>query len=270
MRGSAGAAPGAHDEQAHFHRWLGGGRVDAGQLHHPAQAVQRPWPGGQLQRPAAEADAAGLAVEQRGLGRPPAPPVGEALGHEALAGQQAFAVLLDQGPPEGLGFIIRTAGIERSQADLQRDLNYLLRLWNVIVRRVKKHPAPVDIYEESDMIIRTIRDIFTGEVDRILIDEPRAYERAREFMKIVMPKHEDCIELYQGKEPIFNLYNDDWPIATWHPLSWSPSIAHCSPSGSRRIRTKSPRGDCRISKPTLLVMFAPSPACRSAQWPWSG
>src|SRR6187455_3061159 len=75
-------------------------------------------------------------------------------------------------PPPGLGFIIRTAGIERSQLDLQRDLQYLLRLWKVIVRRIKKTRAPVDIYQESDMIIRTIRDIFTGEVDSILIDEP--------------------------------------------------------------------------------------------------
>jgi ribonuclease E len=136
--------------------------------------------------------------------------------------------LLDLNPPEGLGFIIRTAGIERSQADLQRDLNYLLRLWNVIVSRVKKHPAPVDIYEESDMIIRTIRDIFTGEVDRILIDEPRAYERAREFMKIVMPKHEDCVELYQGKDPLFNMYRIEQEISKMHnrhvPLSRGGSI----------------------------------------------
>jgi ribonuclease E len=136
--------------------------------------------------------------------------------------------LLELNPPEGLGFIIRTAGIERSQADLQRDLNYLLRLWDVIVRRIKKHPAPVDIYEESDMIIRTIRDIFTGEVDRILIDEPRAFERAREFMKIVMPKHEDCIELYQGKEPVFNMYSIEQEISKIHnrhvPLRGGGSI----------------------------------------------
>jgi len=63
---------------------------------------------------------------------------------------------------------------------LQRDLNYLLRLWTVIVGRIKKFPAPVDIYEESDMIIRTIRDIYSAEIDAIWIDEQRAFERARE------------------------------------------------------------------------------------------
>ncbi len=124
--------------------------------------------------------------------------------------------LLDLHPPEGLGFIIRTAGIDRSQEDLQRDLNYLLRLWQVIVRRVKKHPAPVDIYEESDMITRTIRDIYNGEIDRILIDEPRAYERAREFIKNVLPKHEDRVVLFEGKEPLFNMYNIEQEINKIH------------------------------------------------------
>ncbi|HUQ68286.1 MAG TPA: Rne/Rng family ribonuclease, partial [Planctomycetaceae bacterium] len=124
--------------------------------------------------------------------------------------------LIDLNPPPGLGFIIRTAGIDRSQADLQRDLNYLLRLWEVIVRRVKKHPAPVDIYEESDMIIRTIRDIYNGEVDRILIDEPRAYERAREFMKIVLPGNDDHIELFEGKDPLFNMYGIEQEITKMH------------------------------------------------------
>jgi len=62
-------------------------------------------------------------------------------------------------------------------------------LWKVIVRRLKKHPAPIDIYEESDMIIRTIRDIFTGDVDTIYIDEPKAHDRAKEFLQIVMPRY---------------------------------------------------------------------------------
>ncbi len=121
--------------------------------------------------------------------------------------------LLELNPPEGLGFIIRTAGIDRSQPDLQRDLNYLLRLWNLIVGRLKKYPAPVDIYEESDMIIRTIRDIYTADIDTVWIDEPRAYERAREFMKIVLPRHVNRIQLYEGKEPLFRKYNIEEEIA---------------------------------------------------------
>jgi len=121
-------------------------------------------------------------------------------------------ILRDLNPPEGLGFIIRTAGVDRSQADLQRDLNYLLRLWTVIVGRIKKFPAPVDIYEESDMIIRTIRDIYSTEIDAIWIDEPRAFERAREFMNIVLPRNVDRIKLYDGREPLFHQYDIEQEI----------------------------------------------------------
>lgn len=109
-------------------------------------------------------------------------------------------------PPNGLGFIIRTAGIDREESDLRRDLSYLLRLWGTIVRRLKEASAPTDIYEESDMIIRTIRDIYTGEIDSVLIDEDSAFERAREFMKIVMPSHVSRIQRYDGSEPLFNKY----------------------------------------------------------------
>ncbi len=123
------------------------------------------------------------------------------------------AVMRELEPPPGLGFIIRTAGVDRTKKDLQRDLNYLLRLWRVIVRRLKKSPAPVDIYEESDMIIRTIRDIYTSEIDAVWIDEPRAFERAREFMKVVLPRHVKRIRLYEGKEPIFHKYDIESEIA---------------------------------------------------------
>ncbi len=117
------------------------------------------------------------------------------------------SVLRELQPPEGLGFIIRTAGIDRSRKDLQRDLNYLLRLWRVIVRRLEKASGPIDVYQDSDMMIRTIRDIYNAEIDTVLIDQPEAYERAREFMKIVLPKHVDRVQLYEGKEPLFHRYN---------------------------------------------------------------
>ncbi|WP_437187142.1 Rne/Rng family ribonuclease [Planctomicrobium sp. SH668] len=110
-------------------------------------------------------------------------------------------------PPAGLGFIIRTAGVDRTEKDLQRDMNYLLRLWKTIVRRLGNTPSPVDIYEESDMITRTIRDIYHTDIEAIHIDEPVAFEKAREFMKVVLPKHVDRVQFYDGKEPLFNKYN---------------------------------------------------------------
>ena len=68
-------------------------------------------------------------------------------------------------PPKGIGFIIRTAAIDRNKAELRNDLSYLVRLWEVFSSRVLKRPAPVEIYRESDMITRTIRDIFTSDID---------------------------------------------------------------------------------------------------------
>src|SRR3954467_1689678 len=122
-------------------------------------------------------------------------------------------ILRELNPPKGLGFIVRTAGTDRTKKELSRDLAYLVRLWKVIVRRIKKAPAPCDIYEESDMIIRTIRDIFTGDVDTIYIDQAEAFERAKEFLQIVMPRYVSRLQLYEGREPLFQKYNLDQEIA---------------------------------------------------------
>jgi len=114
--------------------------------------------------------------------------------------------LIELNPPKGLGFIVRTAGVDRTRKELSRDMAYLLRLWKVIARRIKNQPSPIDIYEESDMITRTIRDVFTSDVDAIYIDEPAAYERAKEFLQLVMPRHVNHLHLYDGREPLFHKY----------------------------------------------------------------
>ena len=101
-------------------------------------------------------------------------------------------IMLDLKPPKGVGFVVRTAGTERTKGEMARDMAYLLRLWKSIVRRMRKYSAPIDIYQESDMIIRTIRDMFTEDVGRILIDEPAAYERAREFLEMVCRREQIC------------------------------------------------------------------------------
>ena len=125
-------------------------------------------------------------------------------------------IMLELNPPKGLGFIVRTAGSDRTKKELSRDLAYLLRLWKVIVRRIKKLPSPATIYEESDMIIRTIRDIFTADVDAIYIDEVSAHERAREFLQLVMPRHVGRLQLYEGRDPLFHKYRLEEEIARIH------------------------------------------------------
>ena len=137
-------------------------------------------------------------------------------------------IMLELNPPKGLGFIVRTAGVDRSKREISRDLAYLLRLWKVIVRRMKKETAPCCIYEESDIVIRTIRDIFTAEVDAIHIDESTAFERAKEFLQIVMPRYVTRLHLYEGREPLFHKYALDEEIARIHqrkvPLKQGGSI----------------------------------------------
>jgi ribonuclease E len=122
-------------------------------------------------------------------------------------------ILSELQPPKGLGFIIRTAGLDRTKKELQGDLAYLSRLWQVVVRRIKKLKSPTEIYQESDMITRTIRDTFTAEIDTIVVDEPAAYEHAQEFMQIVMPRYANRLQLYTGNDPMFHKYGIEDEIA---------------------------------------------------------
>ena len=122
-------------------------------------------------------------------------------------------MLLELKPPKGLGFIVRTAGQDRTRRELSRDMAYLLRLWKVLVKRVKNMREPGPIYEERDMIIRTIRDIFSEDIDTILVDEQSAYDRAREFLQLVMPRYVSRLKLYDSREPLFHKYQLEKEIA---------------------------------------------------------
>jgi ribonuclease E len=137
-------------------------------------------------------------------------------------------VLNELKPPKGIGFIIRTAGMEKNKRELQNDLAYLSRLWEVVVRRIQKTKGPTEIYQESDMITRTIRDTFTNDIDTIWVDEPNAFDHAQEFLKIVMPRYANRIKLYGDTEPLFHKYGIEQEIARIHqrhvPLQYGGSI----------------------------------------------
>ncbi|MFO0798895.1 MAG: Rne/Rng family ribonuclease [Gemmataceae bacterium] len=125
-------------------------------------------------------------------------------------------IMATLGPPKGVGFIVRTAAIDRDAQELRNDLAYLLRLWQVVVKRIKRVAAPVEIYRESDLITRTIRDIFTADVSSIYVDEQTAFDHAREFLQIVMPKYADRIRHFDGTEPLFHKYGIEDEIARIH------------------------------------------------------
>ena len=108
--------------------------------------------------------------------------------------------------PSDMGVIIRTAGVGKTVEELQWDLDYLLNLWRSIEEAAKERPAPFLIYQESNLITRTIRDYLRNDISEILIDEPSVYEQAREFMAQVMPHNLNKIKLYQDPVPLFTRY----------------------------------------------------------------
>jgi len=108
--------------------------------------------------------------------------------------------------PRDMGFILRTAGLDRTRRDIQRDLNYLLRLWKAVNKRIKTEKAPTELYRESDLVIRTIRDIFDQSITRAIVDDADTAERAREFLALIMPRSRERVEFYDGKEPLFHKY----------------------------------------------------------------
>jgi len=108
--------------------------------------------------------------------------------------------------PEGMGMIVRTAGIGRSSEELQWDLDYLTHLWSVIKEASDEHPAPFLVYQESNVIIRALRDYLRTDVSEILVDSPEVHETAREFMERVMPHNLGKLKLYQDTIPLFNRF----------------------------------------------------------------
>jgi len=114
--------------------------------------------------------------------------------------------------PSGMGFIVRTAGQGRPKRDLQRDLNYLLRLWKTVAQRVKKLAAPAGLYRESDLVTRTIRDVYTSSFKRIIVDDEETAQKVKEFLRIAMPRSKSQIELYTDREPLFHRYGIEYEI----------------------------------------------------------
>ena len=108
--------------------------------------------------------------------------------------------------PEGMGVIVRTAGIGRSSEELQWDLDYLTHLWSVIESAATERPAPFLVYQESNVIIRALRDYLRNDVGEILIDSKEVIETAQEFMEQVMPHNLSKLKLYQDTIPLFNRF----------------------------------------------------------------
>jgi ribonuclease E len=110
-------------------------------------------------------------------------------------------------PPEGFGVIVRTAGMGQTKTELQRDMKYLLRLWESVQRSSKNGEFPGLVYREADLVIRTIRDFMTPDVSEVWIDSQETYETALRFVRDVMPNRAKTVKLYTGDRPLFNKFN---------------------------------------------------------------
>ncbi len=108
--------------------------------------------------------------------------------------------------PQGAGLIVRTAGAKRTKAEIKRDYEYLQRLWEQIRELTLKSIAPAKIYEEGDLIKRSIRDLYNREIDEVFVEGERGYRIAKDFMKMIMPSHAKNVKLYNENLPLFARY----------------------------------------------------------------
>src|SRR5271155_2872800 len=109
-------------------------------------------------------------------------------------------ILEDLEIPEGMGVIVRTAGSERSKAEIKRDYEYLMRLWSEIRELTLKSTAPALIYEEGNLIKRSIRDLYTRDIDEVLVEGEEGYRTAKAFMKMLMPSHAKRVQPYRDPQ----------------------------------------------------------------------
>ncbi|MBI4378242.1 MAG: Rne/Rng family ribonuclease [Nitrospinae bacterium] len=120
-------------------------------------------------------------------------------------------LLLELKPP-GSGFIIRTASEGKDKDEFIADIEFLMKLWNDIKQKTEKVSAPAIIHQDLNLIFRAIRDIFTKDVDRMVLDSHEEYENCSQFVNSYMPGLKSRIELYTGKDPLFDAYGIDIEI----------------------------------------------------------
>jgi len=113
-------------------------------------------------------------------------------------------IMTDLALPATMGAIVRTAGLERTRAEIKRDFDYLTRLWDDIRDKTLTSSAPALIYEDSDLVKRAIRDIYSRDIDEVLVDGAEGYAQARTLMKLLMPSHARKVQLYNNPVPLFH------------------------------------------------------------------
>ncbi len=108
--------------------------------------------------------------------------------------------------PQGMGLIVRTAGAQRTRPEIKRDFDYLIRLWESVRDLTLQSQAPSLVYEEGSLIKRSIRDLYTKDVDEVVVEGDEAYREAKDFMKMLMPSHAKNVKQYRDTRPLFSRF----------------------------------------------------------------
>ena len=128
-------------------------------------------------------------------------------------------VMADLHLPNGMGAIVRTAGLKRSAADIRRDFDYLTRLWDEIREKTLASQAPALIHEDSGLIKRAIRDVYNREIDQVLVEGRGGFDAAHRFMSMLMPSHAAKVVEYEGSVPLFQRFGvEDQLEAMYQPV----------------------------------------------------
>ncbi len=128
--------------------------------------------------------------------------------------------------PDNMGVIIRTAGVGRTKLELQKDLQMLLKIWETLNQDINNEAMtpPYLLYKEADMVLRTVRDHFTADTDEIIIDNKESYKAVRNFIKMIMPRMQSRVKLYQDVRPLFEVHGVEEQIETiYHRTVHLPS-----------------------------------------------
>lgn len=127
--------------------------------------------------------------------------------------RERLSALVETMQPDGMGAIVRTAAEGRTEAELKADMDYLVRLWDTIRRRSETSSAPTLVHRELSLSLRAVRDLFTADTDRIVVDSPEEHERIHAFASQFFPRIRDRIELYEGPQPVFEHFGIEIELA---------------------------------------------------------
>ncbi|MEM9795521.1 MAG: Rne/Rng family ribonuclease [Pseudomonadota bacterium] len=126
--------------------------------------------------------------------------------------------------PQGAGLIIRTAGAKRTKTEIKRDYEYLQRQWEQVRELTLKSIAPAPIYEEGNLIHRSIRDLYSREIDEVFVEGEAGYREAKDYMKLIMPSHAKNVKLHEGGQPLFAKHGVESYLASmFNPTVHLPS-----------------------------------------------